>query len=311
MTAGTLEASYLACERVARRRARNFYYGFLLLPRPKRSALCALYAFMRHVDDVADTPGELSSRRQALERLREQCSRLPAAVPGDQAFWPALADTLEHYRVPTGYLLDVIDGAASDLGDVRYETFAQLRQYCYRVAGAVGCACVYVFGFRDVAAIERAEQLGIAFQLTNILRDLRRDLQMGRVYLPAEDFVRFGCTPDELARTSPPEGPLRSLLQFEGQRAWEFFARGWQLLPLVEADSRPALWALARIYSGLLAEMERRNYDVFSRPVRLTTAEKFGVLMRASLGPAGGYAFDQRNRDWWGVSRAVFRARPR
>lgn len=311
MNASELAQSYRACERVARRRARNFYYGFLLLPHPKRLALCALYAFMRRVDDVADTPGDRQTRQQALERLRDQLGRLETPTLPDEPFWPALADTVDRYRIPTRYLADVIEGALCDLWKTRYRDFAELRHYCYCVAGAVGRACVHVFGFRDSRAGEYAEQLGIAFQLTNILRDLSRDFRMGRVYLPEEDFERFGCCPTELARSGPPEGALLALLRYQAQRAWEFFAEGWRLLPLVEADSRPALWALARIYSGLLAEIERRDYDVFSQAIRLTWAEKLGVMVRASLGPAGGYAFDQRDRDWWGVSRALFRARAR
>jgi phytoene synthase len=306
-----VEASYVYCERLARRAARNFYYGFLLLPRPKRLALCALYAYMRRVDDLADKPGDVEAKRRLLAEWRERTRK---ALEGDlegEPLWPALADTLERYRIPPQYLLDVVAGAEMDLAGCVYRTFDDLRRYCYHVAGAVGLVCVYVFGFSDPRAPELAEQMGIAFQLTNILRDLGQDYRMGRVYLPEEDFERFACQPEELARQSAPEGALAELMRFEARRAWEFYERAWTLVPLVSEDSRRALWALARIYSGVLEEIERRRFDVFSARARLSAAEKIAILLWARLGPVGAYEFGQRDRSWRGLGGALLRHRAR
>jgi phytoene synthase len=307
----SLETSYTYCNQVARSAARNFYYGFRLLPRPKRLALCALYAYMRRVDDLADTPGEVVTKRRLLGEWRARTERVLAGERDEEPLWPALADTLERYRIPPRYLLDVVAGAEMDLEAREYRTFSDLRVYCYHVAGAVGLVCVHVFGFRDPRATELAEQMGIAFQLTNILRDLGQDYRMGRVYLPREDFERFGCRPEELERQNAPEGGLAKMLRFEAQRAWEFYERAWMLIPLVNEDSRRALWALARIYSGLLEEIERREFDVFSSRARLRTAEKIAILFWARLGPTGAYEFKQRDRSWRGLGWALLRHRTR
>ncbi|HVB35155.1 MAG TPA: phytoene/squalene synthase family protein [Patescibacteria group bacterium] len=307
----SVEASYAYCQQLARRAARNFYYGFRLLPRPKRMALCAVYAYMRRVDDLADTPGEAETKRRMLGEWRELTGRALGGEPGEEPLWPALADAIERYRIPPRYLLDVVAGAEMDLESVVYPTFNDLRRYCYHVAGAVGLVCLYVFGFSDRRAPELAEQMGIAFQLTNILRDLGQDYRMGRVYLPEEDFQRFGCSPRDLTRDVAPAAPLAEMLRFETSRAWEFYRQAWALVPLVEEDSRRALWALARIYSGLLEEIERRRFDVFSARARLSTAEKIAILLWARLGPAESYEFKQRDRSWRGLGWALLRHRAR
>lgn len=292
----SVEASYSYCHRVARQAARNFYYGFLLLPRPKRMALCAAYAYMRRVDDLADTPGAVDLKRGKLRQWREMTERALEGKAGDEPLWPALVDAVERYRIPPRYLFDVVAGAEMDLESRVYATFDDLRRYCYHVAGAVGLVCVSIFGFSDSRATELAEQMGIAFQLTNILRDIAQDYGMGRVYLPEEDFHRFGCEPRDLMRSSAPQGPLARMLRFESDRAWEFYRQAWALVPLVDEDSRRALWALARIYSGLLGEIERRQFDVFSARPRLSKAQKIAILLRARLGPVGSYEFRPRDR---------------
>ncbi len=280
---GRVATSYAECRRVARAAASNFYYAFFLLPRPKRDALYALYAFMRLVDDISDSAGAVEEKQRGLARWR---AALDALVAGDAAahpVLPALADTLRRYAIPPRYLHDLISGAEMDLSEASYATFDRLREYCYRVAGTVGLTCVHVFGFRDPRALDLAEKLGIAFQLTNILRDFPRDLQMGRIYLPQEDLQRFGCTAADLAR-APVTPALAELLRFNAERAWGFYEEGAALVPLVEPDSRAALWALARIYSGLLRKIETRGYDVFSSRVRLSTGEKAQILLWARLG---------------------------
>jgi phytoene synthase len=289
-------ASYAECRRVARNAASNFYYAFFLLPRPKRDALCALYAFMRLVDDASDSVGDAAEKRRGLARWR---AALDAAAAGDAAahpVLPALAATLRRYAVPTRYLHDLISGAEMDLRVASYATFDRLREYCYRVAGTVGLTCLHVFGFRDPRALDLAERLGIAFQLTNILRDLPRDLQMGRIYLPQEDLERFGCSAANLV--GPVTPALGELLRFHAERAWRFYEEGAALVPMVERDSRAALWALVRIYSGLLREIEARGYDVFSSRVRLSATDKARILLQARLGWwSENDALEQRDRD--------------
>ncbi len=322
--AAPLESSYEYCRDVARREARNFYYGFLLLPREKRLAMCALYAYMRRVDDLADTPGETVMKRRRLAEWREQTERRLGGGAGEKAssredaddsgagrLWPALLDTMARYRIPPRYLLDVVTGAEMDLEGRVYRDFDELREYCYHVAGAVGLVTVHVFGFRDERAPELAERMGIAFQLTNILRDLGQDYGDGRVYLPTEDFERFGCRSGELGRKAAPVGALLEMLRFEARRAWEFYEQAWGLVGLVNEDSRRALWALARIYSGLLEEIERRGFDVFSSRVRLRATEKAAIFLWAKVGPAGAYEFEQRDRSWRGLGGALLRHRAR
>ncbi len=275
--------SYAECRRVAREAASNFYYAFFMLPPAKRDALCALYAFMRLVDDVSDTVGSDVDKRGGLSRWR---AALDAAVAGDVAghpILPAFADTINRFHIPPRYFHDLISGAEMDLTVGNYATFERLREYCYRVAGTVGLTCLHVFGFDDPHAPDLAEKLGIAFQLTNILRDVPKDYEIGRVYLPLEDLERFAVRPENLG-TGPLTPALRDLFAFEAARARDFYRDGVQLIPLVHSDARAALWALARIYSGLLNRIEARDYDVFSERVRLTTPEKAGILLRARFG---------------------------
>ncbi len=307
-----LAASYAECRRVAREASSNFYYTFFLLPRPKRDALCALYAFMRLVDDVSDEPGDLAQKQRGLARWRVA---LDAAVGGEASahpVLPALADTLRRYSIPSRYLHDLISGAEMDLTVASYATFDRLREYCYRVAGTVGLTCTHVFGFRDARAPELAEKLGIAFQLTNILRDIARDSQLGRVYLPEEDLAKFGCRAEEIAQAAAAAAPgvplaLAEVLQCEAERAWQLYLEGSKLISLIEPDSRAALWALVRTYSTLLRRIEERGYDVFRERVRLTRAEKLRVLLRAQL---GGWSeknvLEERTGDRRGTGGTVF-----
>jgi squalene synthase HpnC len=305
-TAATLAASYARCHQVARRAGSSLYASFFLLPRPKRDALAALYAFMRLADDFSDEAGDLAAKQRGLARWRAQ---LDAALAGEDAarhpILPALADTVRRYRIPPRYLHDLISGVEMDLTVCSYATFERLREYCYRVAGTVGLACTHVFGFRDARALNLAEKLGLAFQLTNILRDVSADFAMGRVYLPEEDLVHFSVTPADLASSSLTL-PLRELLRFQAARAWRFYAEGVPLLSLVETESRSALWALVRTYSALLARIESRDFDVFTVRVRIAAAEKiyiggfarFGRLTEANV-------LEKRDCRWRGTGRAL------
>ncbi|HEU5410073.1 MAG TPA: phytoene/squalene synthase family protein [Candidatus Acidoferrales bacterium] len=284
MPDAAVEASYHYCRQLARSTARNFYYGFVLLPDAKRDALCALYAFMRGIDDISDEPGPIEVKRQRLQGQRAELDRILDGGSTSEAAWPALRDTVKRFGIPPRYLHDLITGAEMDLAVAEYETFGELRRYCYHVAGAVGLCCLYVFGFRDTQAPEFAEKLGIAFQLTNILRDIREDLAMGRVYLPHEDFAKFGCKVEQFSENSA-SGRAIEMLDFETKRARDFYCEGWKLLPLVNADSRAALWAMARIYSGILQKIERRGKHVLTgERARLSAAEKMWIVFKARMG---------------------------
>ncbi len=275
-----LAASYRLAEMTARQRARNFYYSFVVLPGEKRHALCAVYAFMRCCDDISDGVESLEAKRAGLQRWRQQLDTiLTSQLPCDSIF-PAFRDSVRRFSIPAEYFHWIIDGAEMDLTVDRYDTFQELYRYCFDVASAVGLVCLHIFGFRDDRAKEYAEHCGIAFQLTNILRDVREDAEMGRIYLPGEDLRRFEYQPREL-REGILDDRFRRLMTFEAERAAEYYARGRKLLPLVDPISRPALWAMIEIYSRILGKIRRRNYDVFRNRVRLANSEKALIMFRA------------------------------
>ncbi|HUJ40436.1 MAG TPA: presqualene diphosphate synthase HpnD [Candidatus Acidoferrales bacterium] len=280
---GPVAESYAHCRRIARAQARNFYYGFRLLPRAKHAALCSLYAFMRWVDDITDAPGDPAAKSQGLALARQTVERLGSGNVSGPVILPALAETLAEYAIPIAWLEELIAGAQMDLDAASYRTFDDLRLYCHRVAGIVGQCCVRVFGFEDPRALDLAGRLGLAFQLTNILRDVAEDSACGRLYLPAEDLQRFGCDPARLA-DAPASPAARELFRFQAERARGYYAEGSALIALIHRDSRPALWALARIYSGLLGKMQARDYDVTGARVSLSSAEKTWILARARFG---------------------------
>jgi phytoene synthase len=281
--ANALAASYEHCREVARTAARNFYYGFRLLPAPKRDALCALYAFMRHADDISDSTKELNKSERLAEYRRAMENALRGQY-GKSRVLPAFHHAVEKYAIPETYLQDLMTGAEMDLSIKRYETFDQLARYCYCVAGAVGLCCIHVFGFKDAQAIDYAEKLGTAFQLTNILRDIAEDYAMDRVYLPQEDLDRFRCAEADLGRTSA-SPQFIELMRFQCDRAWNYYSTAAPLFELIEEDSRAALWALEKIYSGILEKIESIGYDVLAKPrPSLSSAEKAWIMVRAGAG---------------------------
>ena len=282
-----VEQSYAYCRKVARTRARNFYYSFVLLSKPQRAAMCAIYAFMRYCDDLSDEPG---ATRSAIERWRTDLDAALAGRFSGHPVWPAFCDAVERFGIPHRYFHEMIDGVASDLEPRRFETFDQLYRYCYRVASVVGLTVVHIFGFDSPAALPLAEKCGIAFQLTNILRDIREDLERGRLYLPAEDLRRFGVTEDDL-RAGNRSAAFLQLMRFETARARSYYDESRPLLDLVYAKSRPSLWALIGIYSGLLERIERQGFDVFSRRVRLSALQKSWIVARALVGRTSRSAF--------------------
>ena len=289
-----LRAAYSVCRHIARSAAKNFYYGFLVLPGRKRNALSAVYAFMRHADDISDDPSIPAQQRR--EKLDEWMNALRRVVDGERTDDPvlfALADSQKRFNIPLELLEQLVQGTEMDVPEpaaatqsqppqLQYETFDQLYDYCYHVASVVGLICIRIFGYRDPRAEKLAEETGVAFQLTNILRDVKEDAGLGRVYLPREDFARFGIDPHMLANGSARES-LRPVLEFEALRARGFYRSAEELLPLIDEDSQPALWTLVEIYRRLLERIIARNYDVFSERVRLSTAEKITVMARGFL----------------------------
>ncbi len=271
--------SYAFCERLARREAGNFYHAFRLLPRPQRRAMCALYAFMRVADDLSDGPESIPEKRALLDDWRRQLDRALAGSY-EHPLYAALHHTVATYGIPPQYLIDVLDGVCMDLEPVRYDTFADLYPYCYRVASAVGLCCIHIWGFERPEAKCYAESAGIAFQLTNILRDLAEDAARGRVYLPREDLVRFGYTEDQLRRGERDDN-FRRLMRFEVERARSYYEAARPLAGLLRPAGRAVYLVMSRTYRGLLEAIEKRDYDVFSARVRLSRWHKLWLALRA------------------------------
>jgi phytoene synthase len=269
-----LKASYAFSRRIARTRARNFYYSFLLLSREQRDAMCAIYAFMRYCDDISEGEGASS---EAIERWRCDLDLALKGHYGENALWPAFHDTVERYRIPHEYFHEMIAGVSSDLRPKQLQTFDELYRYCYQVASVVGLTIIHIFGFESPDALPLAEKCGIAFQLTNILRDVREDRENGRIYIPKEDICKFGA---DLAQH---DERFVKLMSFEAQRARAYYDESRPLIALVHRRSRPSLWALIEIYRRLLAHIERSNFDVLAKHIRVPTWEKLSILASAAL----------------------------
>ncbi len=263
-----LERSYQHCRTVARTQAKNFYYSFVLLSKPKRDAMCAIYAFMRYCDDLSDGPE--TANQGVMDRWRQELvDALEHDRFGENLCWPAFADSVKRFRIPHAYFHSMIDGVSSDIEPRVIYTFDELYQYCYQVASVVGLTITHVFGFSDPRALELAEKCGIAFQLTNIIRDVKEDEELGRSYLPTEDKARY---PN-----------LRDLLTFEAGRAKRYYAESAPLVGMVDKESRASLWALIEIYRRLLLKIEASGFDVMSGRIRLTTGQKLAIICRAML----------------------------
>ena len=290
-TASQIAVAYSVCRSITRSAAKNFYYAFLVLPMAKRQALCAVYAYMRRCDDIADDfKLPASERRQRLNAWLDAFHRAEAGHATDDPVLLALTDTQRRFKIPVELLDQLAYGTGMDIQDsanptasgaaelqVLYRSFSDLRQYCYRVASVVGLVCIRIFGYRDPAAEALAENLGLAFQLTNIIRDVREDADMGRIYLPAEDIERFKIGPSDFRQAAIPER-LRWLLAAEADRAREYYSSARELMLLIDEDSQPALWILVTIYRRLLEKISDRKYDVFGKKIGLTVREKVIIL---------------------------------
>jgi phytoene synthase len=294
-TESQLHMAYSVCRGIARSQAKNFYYGFLVLPKRKRQALCAVYAFMRRCDDISDDPSlSAPERRQKLDAWVDAFHAAQAGFATDDPVLIALTDAQRRFHIPLGLLDGLAYGTSMDVEDqnadevaasglkIQYHSFQDLERYCYHVASVVGLVCIRIFGYTDPAAEPLAERCGLAFQLTNIIRDVKEDAGLGRIYLPQEDLEQFGVSASELI-SGPDLNRMRPLLEIEAQRAFENYRAGDQLLHLISEDSQPALWVLVTIYRSLLEKIARLNYDVFTRRVSLTTREKLIILSKGFL----------------------------
>jgi phytoene synthase len=268
--------AYRTCAALTRARAGNFYYGIRLLPASKRRAMCAVYAFARRIDDIGDGDDAPDLKLQALASARAELE----SQNGTQMRL-ALADAERRFALPPEALTDLIAGVEMDVRGEQYRAFEDLVLYCRRVAGSIGRLCLAIFGSRDPeAAAPLAEDLGVAMQLTNILRDVREDLDRGRVYLPVEDLERFGC--EDLAVVKPQA--FASLIEFEVARAREWFDRGLGLVPLLDARSASCVSAMSGIYRRILERIDRAPQSVLEHTVSLPPWEKTWVAVRSLAG---------------------------
>jgi len=294
---GQLSHAYAVCRGISRRAAKNFYYGFMVLPAEKRNALSAVYAFMRHADDISDEPGiDPLLKRQKLNEWLDAAKTVFAGKPTDDPVLMALGDAQKRFKIPPELFEKLVYGTSLDLDippasaeapAVLCNTFEDLKQYCYYVASVVGLVCIRIFGYEDSKAEFLAEDCGLAFQLTNIIRDVKEDASMGRIYIPEEDLARTNLTAanfsSSLLQDPARAQQLRPALEYEAERARKYYESAKWLMELIEEDSRAALWVLVEIYSRLLQKITDRNYDVLTERVRLTLWEKLKVLSRGFL----------------------------
>jgi 15-cis-phytoene synthase len=284
----TLEKAYATCRAIAKREAKNFYYAFVALPQARRNAICAIYAFMRKADDLSDDESiPRDKRRLDLEQWQQAWHRAAEGESTNDPVFIAVRDATERFGIPLGLLDELIAGTTSDLKADNagtpdtYATFADLYRYCYLVASVVGLVCIRIFGYTDPAAERLAEETGVAFQLTNILRDVAEDAERGRVYLPLENLAGHNVALESIlqrAKGVPPSPNERALLAEIAARAEGYYESADRLLPLIDRESRPALWVLVSIYHALLRRIEQANYDVFSERASVPTAHKITIL---------------------------------
>lgn len=284
----SIDRAYALCRAIAKREAKNFYYAFVALPEPRRNAICAIYAFMRHADDLSDD--ESLPREQRRRNIDEWLNAWHAVCRGEETADPvfiAVYDATARFRIPLDLLDELVAGTTMDLENAAaeapdtYATFDDLYRYCYLVASVVGLVCIRIFGYSDPRAEKLAEETGIAFQLTNILRDVAEDAERNRVYLPLDVLEAHLVPLDTLLHHKPGTPPCpneRALLADIAGRAEHYYQSAQALLPLIDRESRPALWVLVRIYHRLLIRIRRANYDVFSQRISVPTLLKLEIL---------------------------------
>jgi len=290
----TIPEAYEACREIAKREAKNFYYAFRVLPQHKSDAMCAIYAFMRRADDIADDEAiSLDERRVLMAKWVEAWRASRSGAHTDDPIFLALNDAQRRFEIPDSLLEELVQGTTMDLqahpldanGVQTFATFDDLYRYCYLVASVVGLVCIRVFGYKDPRAEKLAEETCVAFQLTNILRDVKEDAERGRIYLPQEMLGQFQVSQDRihaLSKGAAMEARERSLLGELGNRAEHYYKSADRLLPLIDADSRAALWVLVTIYHGLLRKIEKSGYQVFDQRISVPTSKKLRILAQGA-----------------------------
>ena len=279
MTMATeLDRAYDLCRRITKSEAKNFYYAFRTLPHRKRRAIYAAYAFFRRVDDVVDGDASIEVKRKQLEQARTFMDP-DRSVAGPDLVLLALKHAIDEHSIPTSYFGDFVDGIEMDLVQTRYFDFEELRSYCYGVASAVGLISIAVFGYTDPKAKEYAVDLGLAMQLTNVLRDIGEDAGRDRIYIPTDELSAYGYSETDLLSGTTNDA-FRELMSFQVERARQYFRSGLKLIPLVSAESRACPSALASVYSAILDRIEASEYDVFSRRIGLSPVEKLLMVAR-------------------------------
>jgi len=286
MTEFSLSDSYAYCQHLAKQTAKNFYYSFLGLRKEQFQAMCVLYAYMRTVDDLGDQPQSFADERvESLKQWRIELQNYlehkqnPVEQTYDPCF-PALLDIIRRYEIPSKYFFEVITGVESDLQPMDFQSFDELAGYCYRVAGVVGLCCIHIWGFHDERAFDAGIECGLAFQMTNILRDLTEDVEMGRVYIPQEDLDRFDYARSDI-QSQVYDDRFRSLMQFEVQRTREFYQNSERLFGYISPAGQGILKAMYRLYGGILTEIERSDYDVYSSRAELPRWRKLLIAGEA------------------------------
>jgi 15-cis-phytoene synthase len=274
-----LREAYAYCQDITRRASSNFYYAFRLLPPERREALFALYAFCRFVDDIADDDDGRKHPAELLGRWREELERVYAGA-STHRIGAALADVVARFPLQKKHFLDLIEGVEMDLTHHRYQGFDDLYGYCYRVASTVGLLCIEIFGYQNPSARDYAVDLGIAFQLTNILRDVLEDGQRGRIYLPLEDLRRFDCGEEDVL-SGHYSGRVGALMAFECGRARAYYLRASAALGAEDRASLAAAEAMRLIYMRLLNRIEARHFDVFGAKVTVPRYEKVTLALAA------------------------------
>ena len=279
----TLEDAYERCRLITRAQARNFYYGFVLLPPDRRAAIYAAYAFSRRADDSVDGEDAPDDKLAAVAARRRELDAIYAGeTPADDPVLVAMADAVERFSVPRTHLDDLLDGVAMDLTTTRYADWGALEGYCARVAGAVGLVSLHIFGFSDERAPSHARDLGIALQIVNIMRDVAEDAARDRIYLALEDMDACGVDEEEILEGVVTPG-FRSLMQTYAERARDYFARGERLLPLLDRRARMCVAMLAGLYREILHGIQARDYDVFAERVALSMPRKLALMGQTTL----------------------------
>lgn len=276
-----LHLAYKECGRITKKEAANFYYAFLTLPKNRRRAIYAVYAFCRYCDDAVDDQSSMDSKLESLDLLREKLGLSYAGQAVDPIFL-CLGDVAKQFEIPQEYFEDVLLGVESDLVKNRYQNFEELKQYCYKVASVVGLICIQIFGYREDIAKTYAIDLGLAMQLTNILRDIQEDLLMDRIYLPKEETDRFNYSEEDL-RSGLVNDQFKELMIFQTNRARKYFERGFLLSSYLSIRSRACPIALGGMYRTILERIERSNFDIFHNRITLTTAEKIRIMCIALI----------------------------